>query len=328
MTAAQSTLAIWALLVVAAASLSTTPSGVQLRRCGPADRASIVALSQAEFGPDDAVLRWLLNWGYRERLARPDDDTVVFGAFETTVETETLVGFAELSLQPLEVLPPPIPLPRGLKRWLACAPYVTNVLVAPASRRRGHAAALVAACEARAAAWAEETPAPGGEGADDAAGRRLVTLHLDPADEPARALYERLGYGPVTLATRNGGSNPIVRIFFAVLCLGLPPLRCVHIGLRHLCLSYRDRADSTYRLHDEMQCWHGAIANTAPRKHGSPSIAPTAAPHPSPPRLRSCLRYMEKELRPSTLAAPPPSYTSRTRQETAVFPPTQDGVGQ
>ena len=125
-----------------------------MRACAASDASAVIALCYREYAaPDDPVdnafLGALLRWGWRARLARPARHCVL-GAFDGGGE---LVGLVELSLRPDDTLAPPVPPPafvEALARAGGAArgggsesPYVSNLLVARARRRRGIARALM-----------------------------------------------------------------------------------------------------------------------------------------------------------------------------------------
>ncbi|KAG2492918.1 hypothetical protein HYH03_008831 [Edaphochlamys debaryana] len=105
-----------------------------------------------------------------------------------------LVGTACVSLsadaQPIHRLPPVNRPPPG-------AAYVSNMAVDAKFRRQGIAKALLAACEE----VARQAGDSAGGGAGAGAGAREAWLHVREADAPARALYDRSGYGAVTKDT-------------------------------------------------------------------------------------------------------------------------------
>ena len=159
-----------------------------VRVCSATDAKAVIELCYSEYATaddpvDNAFLGALLRWGWRARLARPEEHCVL-GAFDAGA----LVGVVELSFRPDDTLAPPVP-PPALFEALARrggggggAPYVSNLLVATDRRRRGIARDLMDAAEARAG----ET------------GHGRVTLHVDASAAPAAAaLYENRGYAVV-----------------------------------------------------------------------------------------------------------------------------------
>ncbi len=87
--------------------------------------------------------------------------------------TGELLACAAVALaRPEAQLPPPLPTTAAVR----C--YLSNVAVAPGARRRGAAAALVAAAERLAGRW----------------GYGELFLHVDAGNDPARALYAKARY--------------------------------------------------------------------------------------------------------------------------------------
>eukprot|EP00536_Pseudo-nitzschia_multiseries_P018747 jgi/Psemu1/293633/fgenesh1_pg.3039_\ len=120
---------------------------------------------------------------------------------QTASPKERLVGMVELSLQPpnADRNPPALPLPRWFRAALArhttldgsLQGWVTNLLVDDSCRGRGYSKILMAACEGIAKhSW----------------GCKSMYLHADADISSGRipqALYEGLGYQPVTGSTRK-----------------------------------------------------------------------------------------------------------------------------
>jgi GNAT superfamily N-acetyltransferase len=168
---------------VAAAAAAAAP---ELYRATLDDLGDIVDVAHAEFGAayGDPVsrfgLRTTLLVGFFLRLTYGlDADHAVFCARERGA----LTGVVELSLQPFGRLAGPIPPPQWLKAALGGAdrplrPYLSNLLVVPAKRRRGVGAALVGKCEAEAARWGFST----------------LALHHDRDDAPLARFYRKFGF--------------------------------------------------------------------------------------------------------------------------------------
>jgi ribosomal protein S18 acetylase RimI-like enzyme len=129
---------------------------------------------------DRGVSAICIKLGFEMRIAAEDHSVMCI------TQNGEFVGVAEVSMQPCDGRTSPVfPPPKLAKKLLGmihpCQPYVSNVLVDPAYRRRGIGGALMAGCEAQVRAW----------------GYSQVYLHVDIECEDALSLYRRRGYTAV-----------------------------------------------------------------------------------------------------------------------------------
>lgn len=127
-----------------------------------------------------------------DRTIPPDHNVICIHEVDEE-DKETMIGMAEISLQPADPArtSPPFVLPTGIKNafvsfglWTEPVPYISNVLVTNDYRGKGFSKVLMACCEGLAKAW----------GYDEA------YLHVDAdrrSGAPAQGLYHSLGYIPV-----------------------------------------------------------------------------------------------------------------------------------
>ena len=147
------------------------------------DLGALIDLAQAEFqkdyesGVERGALRFLLWMGFFLRLSNDDtkDHTVVIYEVNGKIK-----GMVELSAQPLNSPASAVPPPKWFKtRQGRLYPYLSNLLVASDSRKKGIGRKLVNFCEKRVRQqWADDS----------------VTLHFDASDRGLRRFYQRLGF--------------------------------------------------------------------------------------------------------------------------------------
>ena len=109
----------------------------------------------------------------------------------------SLVGLAEVSMQPADGnTAPPFPMPRLLKQlnFQPQYPYLSNLVIDRAYRRKGYAKKLVRACEIQAVEW----------------GHSKIFLHVDLDYPAATGLYANLGYSTIR------DDPPIMKMFDGV----------------------------------------------------------------------------------------------------------------
>ena len=95
-----------------------------------------------------------------------------------------LVGFVDVSLQTSsgsDVALEPLALSERQKKFNDLRPYLCNLLVAPAMRKRGIGSLLIGACEAKACSW----------------GFSELFLHADRSYVPAMKLYINANFEPI-----------------------------------------------------------------------------------------------------------------------------------
>jgi len=161
-------------------------SGCTIRYLEEKDLVPLVLMATHEFSPQpmtpDFVLAFMIYWGFRLRLLISEsfEDHKVFVAEDINGD---LAACCEVSFQPTNgQSAPAIPVLKPLKALFGfpcpLKPYIANLLVSPAYRRKGLARCMVSVCEAKAVEWGEDT----------------IYLHCDLEYLPAVELYYGIGY--------------------------------------------------------------------------------------------------------------------------------------
>ncbi len=158
---------------------------IRAAQASDAHRLANLLLSSFYF-PDDRPLRWwesywraLLGWSMRvDLLQRLNADEKCYSCLVAIGDANPaeIVAVVEVSLRCVAASPLLLAFP-----WLGNGdrvPYAFNLAVDARWRRQGIAARLLSACEAIAATW----------------GFSRAYLHVTEDNQPALALYARLGY--------------------------------------------------------------------------------------------------------------------------------------
>jgi GNAT superfamily N-acetyltransferase len=141
---------------------------------------------------DREGLRLLVDVTSRLKVQGAPKDHAILVSLISHGDDQILVGMVEISRQPViyERNPPPYAIPLFMKQAYASLTnsklqgWITNLLVEPEYRGRGHAKVLVAACEAMAKSWRLDS----------------IHLHCDSDELTGRVsqkLYLGMGYRPL-----------------------------------------------------------------------------------------------------------------------------------
>jgi ribosomal protein S18 acetylase RimI-like enzyme len=141
---------------------------------------------------DREGLRLLVDVTSRLKVQDAPKDHAILVSMISDGNDQFMVGMVEISRQPViyERNPPPYAIPLFMKQAYASLTksklqgWITNLLVEPEYRGRGHAKVLVAACEAMAKSWRLDS----------------IHLHCDSDELTGRVsqkLYMGLGYRPL-----------------------------------------------------------------------------------------------------------------------------------
>jgi ribosomal protein S18 acetylase RimI-like enzyme len=169
---------------------------LKLRHACQEDVTAIELLALNVFGlTPDFGANWILNKWLRNDLrvafkakiaamqARNLLDHNVLCLVDDDEGVNGLRGLVEVSIQPATgvtsgLMPLSIDVKRKLDKDKTFRPYISNLVVDPSYRRRGYAQQLINECETISRKWGYEE----------------VFLHVDIGEEPAVALYRKLGY--------------------------------------------------------------------------------------------------------------------------------------